>query len=63
LIVRALTTVRLPEADATLRAARMTEADRQGVDLRGTVRLPQYGPGIRVAGIRFALDTLRPDTV
>ena len=41
----------------------MTEADLRGVDTHGIFRLPQYCQRIRAGGIRFALDTLRPDTV
>ena len=62
-IARVLTAVRLPEADAAICAARMTEADLRGVDTHEIFRLPQYCQRIRAGGIRFALDTLRPDTV
>jgi LDH2 family malate/lactate/ureidoglycolate dehydrogenase len=55
--------VRLREADVAICAARMIEADLRGADTREFFRRPQYWERIRAAGIRFALDTLRPDTV
>jgi LDH2 family malate/lactate/ureidoglycolate dehydrogenase len=62
-IARLLTAVGLPEADAAICAARMIEADLHGVDTHEIFRLPPYCQRIRAVGIRFALDTLRPDTV
>jgi LDH2 family malate/lactate/ureidoglycolate dehydrogenase len=62
-IAGGLTAVRLREADVAICAARMIEADLRGADTREFFRRPQYWERIRAAGIRFALDTLRPDTV
>lgn len=63
LIECVLTAVRLPETDAAICAARMTEADLHGVDTHEIFRLPRHCRRIRAGSIRFALDTLRPDTV
>jgi LDH2 family malate/lactate/ureidoglycolate dehydrogenase len=50
-ITEALTTLGLPESDAAVCAARMTEADLRGVDTHGIFRLPQYCQRIRMGGI------------
>jgi LDH2 family malate/lactate/ureidoglycolate dehydrogenase len=43
----------LPEADAAVCAARMTEADLRGVDTHGIFRLPHYCQRIRAGGINL----------
>lgn len=48
--------VGLPEADANQVAALMTDADAQGSDGHGVIRLPQYVKRIRAGGIN-----VRPD--
>ena len=50
-ITDALATLGLPEADAAVCAARMTEADLRGIDTHGIFRLPQYCQRIRAGGI------------
>jgi LDH2 family malate/lactate/ureidoglycolate dehydrogenase len=47
----ALTALGLPERDAAVAAARMTEADLRGVDTHGIFRLPQYCQRIRAGGM------------
>jgi L-2-hydroxycarboxylate dehydrogenase (NAD+) len=54
-----LVAVGLPEPDAAICAARMTEADLRGVDTHGIFRLPHYCQRIRVGGINLR-PTLRP---
>ena len=43
----------LPEADAAICAARMTESDLRGVDTHGIFRLPHYCQRIRAGGINL----------
>lgn len=43
----------LPEQDATVCAARMTDADLRGVDTHGIFRLPHYCQRIRAGGINL----------
>src|SRR5512143_2623753 len=43
----------LPEADAAICAARMTESDLRGVDTHGIFRLPHYSQRIRAGGINL----------
>lgn len=50
-----LSALGLPEQDAAVCAARITESDLRGVDTHGIFRLPQYCQRIRAGGI-----TLRP---
>jgi LDH2 family malate/lactate/ureidoglycolate dehydrogenase len=50
-ITTALTTLGLPEQDASICAARMTESDLRGVDTHGIFRLSQYCQRIRAGGI------------
>jgi LDH2 family malate/lactate/ureidoglycolate dehydrogenase len=49
----ALVALGLPEGDAGICAARMTEADLRGVDTHGIFRLPQYCRRIRAGGINL----------
>lgn len=49
----ALVALGLPEGDARICAARMTEADLRGVDTHGIFRLPQYCKRIRAGGINL----------
>lgn len=55
-IARSLHAAGLPEADAARVAALMAEADLQGSDGHGVIRLPQYVKRIRAGGIN-----VRPD--
>jgi len=48
-----LVALELPEEDARMCAARMTEADLRGVDTHGIFRLPQYCKRIRAGGINL----------
>ncbi len=50
-IAGALAAAGLPEGDAAVSAARMTEADLRGVDTHGIFRLPQYLKMIRSGAI------------
>jgi LDH2 family malate/lactate/ureidoglycolate dehydrogenase len=50
-IGKALTALGLPESDAAVCAARMTEADLRGVDTHGIFRLPQYCRRIKAGGM------------
>ncbi len=50
-ITNVLTALQLPEQDAAICAARMTEADLRGVDTHGIFRLPQYCKRIQAGGI------------
>src|SRR4030043_535205 len=43
----------LPEQDAAVCAARMTESDLRGVDTHGIFRLPHYCQRIRAGGINL----------
>jgi LDH2 family malate/lactate/ureidoglycolate dehydrogenase len=52
-IASVLVAVGLPESDAAICAARMTEADLRGVDTHGIFRLPHYCQRIRVGGINL----------
>jgi L-2-hydroxycarboxylate dehydrogenase (NAD+) len=55
-IAAALSRVGLPDADAEVVAGLMTEADLQGSDGHGVIRLPQYVQRIEAGGIN-----VRPD--
>jgi L-2-hydroxycarboxylate dehydrogenase (NAD+) len=55
-IARALETTGMPGADAAAVAALMAEADLQGSDGHGVIRLPQYLKRIRAGGVN-----VRPD--
>src|SRR6185369_167577 len=55
-ITAAMTRLGLPEADAAVVGALMAEADLQGSDGHGVIRLPQYVKRIRAGGVN-----LRPD--
>ena len=46
-----MTKLGLPEADAATVATLMAEADLQGSDGHGVIRLPQYARRIRAGGI------------
>jgi L-2-hydroxycarboxylate dehydrogenase (NAD+) len=50
-ITEALTTLGLPDQDAAICAARITEADLRGVETHGIFRLPQYCQRIRAGGL------------
>lgn len=52
-IVCVLTALGLPEPDAAICAARMTEADLRGVDTQGIFRLPHYSRRIQANGINL----------
>ena len=52
-ITRVLASLGLPESDAAICAARMTEADLRGVDTHGIFRLSQYCKRIRSGGINL----------
>ena len=52
-ITGALTALGLPEQDAAVCAARVTEADLRGVDTHGIFRLPHYCTRIRAGGINL----------
>jgi len=49
----ALKAMGLPEADAAICAARMTESDLRGVDTHGIFRLPHYCQRIRAGGLNL----------
>ncbi|HWT77910.1 MAG TPA: Ldh family oxidoreductase, partial [Candidatus Methylomirabilis sp.] len=49
-IAEVLKALGLPEPDAAICAARMTEADLRGVDTHGIFRLPQYCKRIQAGG-------------
>jgi LDH2 family malate/lactate/ureidoglycolate dehydrogenase len=55
-IVRALVAVGMPPADAAVVAALMTEADLQGSDGHGVIRLAPYVRRIRAGGINLQPD-------
>jgi L-2-hydroxycarboxylate dehydrogenase (NAD+) len=55
----AFTALGLPERDAAVCAARMTESDLRGVDTHGIFRLPHYCQRIRAGGINLR-PTVRP---
>ena len=46
----------MPDADAAIVAALMAEADLQGSDGHGVIRLPQYVRRIRAGGINLHPD-------
>jgi L-2-hydroxycarboxylate dehydrogenase (NAD+) len=52
-IANVLAALGLPEQDAAVCAARMTEADLRGVDTHGIFRLPHYCQRIRAGGINL----------
>ena len=52
-ITAAMTRLGLPEADAAVVGALMAEADLQGSDGHGVIRLPQYARRIRAGGINL----------
>lgn len=52
-ITSVLAALGLPEQDAAVCAARMTEADLRGVDTHGIFRLPHYCRRIRAGGINI----------
>ncbi len=52
-IASTLTALGLPERDAVVCAARMTEADLRGVDTHGIFRLPHYCRRIRAGGVNL----------
>jgi LDH2 family malate/lactate/ureidoglycolate dehydrogenase len=52
-IASVLAALGLPEQDAAVCAARMTEADLRGVDTHGIFRLPHYCQRIRAGGINL----------
>ena len=52
-IASVLTALGLPDQDAAVCAARMTEADLRGVDTHGIFRLPHYCQRIRAGGINL----------
>ncbi|HSB73238.1 MAG TPA: Ldh family oxidoreductase [Candidatus Methylomirabilis sp.] len=52
-ITGVLTALGLPELDAAVCAARMTESDLRGVDTHGIFRLPHYCQRIRAGGINL----------
>ncbi len=52
-ITSALTALGLPEQDALVCAARMTESDLRGVDTHGIFRLPHYCRRIRAGGVNL----------
>lgn len=64
-IAAALTAVGIPEPDAAVCAARITEADLRGVDTHGIFRLPQYCKRIKQGGIntRPRIHTVRENAV
>jgi L-2-hydroxycarboxylate dehydrogenase (NAD+) len=53
-ITAAMTRLGLPEADAAVVGRLMAEADLQGSDGHGVIRLPQYGRRIRAGGINLS---------
>lgn len=53
-ITEAMTRLGLPEADAAIVGRLMAEADLQGSDGHGVIRLPQYARRIRAGGINVA---------
>lgn len=52
-IASAFTALGLPEQDAAVCAARMTEADLRGVDTHGIFRLPHYCQRVRAGGLNL----------
>jgi len=55
-VARAFETVGMPSADARTVAALMAEADLQGSDGHGVIRLPQYVKRIRAGGVNLHPD-------
>jgi L-2-hydroxycarboxylate dehydrogenase (NAD+) len=53
-ITAAMARLGLPEADAAVVGRLMAEADLQGSDGHGVIRLPQYGRRIRAGGINLS---------